>query len=233
MEDKAQAKGLLYVLVSPGETVSAEEFSAWYDNEHVPTRRNVPGILSASRYVAIDDQKPEWLTVYELEDVSKLESPAYLKLRDTASEYEKKLVSNFETVDERVYELFSEKTSPIHASATNQIYRTLGLQPGPDLSEEDYNKWYEEEHVPLLSIVPGWLKSTRWKLKDATVTSHGNVKEKNISRYLAVHEWESLEAFSTPEFKHATSTWWRDQILPKLDKTAEERRNFKPHKRLF
>lgn len=226
-------KGLVFVQISPADKVPLEEFHSWYDEEHAPARRTVPGMLSASRYVAIDNQKPEWLAVYELEDVSVLRSPAYEELAATASEREKGLMSKLETMDRRVYELFSEKVSPAHASASNQIFRFLGLQPGPQLSEEDYNRWYEEEHVPLLSVVPGWLKSTRWKLKDATVKIDGRVAEKKISRYLAIHEWESLDAFATPEFKHAVSTPWRDEIMPEIDKVVDERRNFKPHKRIF
>ncbi|CAL5867827.1 uncharacterized protein PFLUO_LOCUS2048 [Penicillium psychrofluorescens] len=216
------AKGLLYILASPGKLVSPQELYAWFEGEWT---RNIPNVLNAIRYEAVDNQKPEFLAVYELAN------PAIVRL----SQLEAEAASSFETVDMRIYDLFSEKTSPKYASASNnRIFRTLALQPGPDLSEKDYNDWYEQEHVPLLSVVPGWLKSTRWTLREAKAIVYGEEqKDKRLSQYFAVHEWESIESLSLPEFKHATSTPWRDQILPKIDRTVDERRNFKPQKQTF
>ena len=30
-----------------------EEFNRWYNEEHVPERRSIPGVLNAARYVAV------------------------------------------------------------------------------------------------------------------------------------------------------------------------------------
>ena len=44
-------------------------------------------------------------------------------------------------------------------------------------------------------------------------------------KYLAVHEWESLESYETAEFKHATSTPWRMRLFESAD--VWDRRLFK------
>lgn len=213
-------KGILYILVSPSHEASAEQVHAWFTT----TKTLIPGLLAATTYSALDEQKPEHLGVYELQDSS--DTNLAQILQDAESR-------KFESVELRVYILFSEKTSPKHAHADvagdngERVFRTLALQPGPELPVQDYNDWYEQEHIPLLSIVPGWLRSTRWVLKDATSSNHSSEQEKKkLSDFLAIHEWESMASFKTEEFKQATNTPWRDRIIPKIDKTLEERRNF-------
>ena len=51
------AAGIFYVYTEPG-SVDEAEFHDWYDNEHGPARLTVPGVGSAYRYRALDDQKP-------------------------------------------------------------------------------------------------------------------------------------------------------------------------------
>lgn len=220
------AKGILYILVSPAPAVSTDQVHTWFTT----TKSTIPGLLAATTYSALDGQKPEHLAVYELSDSSNTNLTQILKNAETI---------HFASVELRVYILYSEKTSPKHAHADvagangERVFRTLALQPGPDLQVQDYNDWYEQEHIPLLSVVPGWLKSTRWVLKEAISSSHAKGQEKKkVSDFLAIHEWESMASFKTEEFKQATNTPWRDQIIPKIDKTLEERRNFGKGRRI-
>ncbi|KAJ6631404.1 hypothetical protein B0H10DRAFT_1978572 [Mycena sp. CBHHK59/15] len=78
-----------------------------------------------------------------------------------------------------------------------------GMTPN-DSAEETFNAWYAEEHIPMLSAVPGWQSSTRFRLMSASLSS---------SRYLALHTWENLAAFESPEFKAATNTPWRTRVV--------------------
>lgn len=216
-----QTTALLYILVSPGSR-AGEDVSTWLNS---PSMHNIPGIKSATEYGAIDSQKPELLAVYELSNPTAIQLSS-LETTVTASGFE---------VELRLYNIFSAKTSPNYANAPpNRIFRTLGLQPGPTLSEDAYNVWYEQEHVPLLSAVPGWLKSTRWTLKEGMRFEAGGTRsDKPTSRYLAIHEYESMESFSKPEFKTATRTPWRAKILPGIDREVDERRNFTPRRTII
>ena len=109
----------------------------------------------------------------------------------------------------------------------------VALQPakGSSLTDDEFNRWYEDEHVPLLAKCPGWLRSTRFELVDSrdprdTASSAGNTA--NVSKYLACHEWQDERVvFASEEFRHATSTPWREKIMQSVDKATEERRRFK------
>lgn len=235
MTANLQTQGLLYVLVTPSESLSAEDLHAWFKG-----LTGIDDVLNATTYTAADGQNPKWLSVYELANVDA--ASAWLSQFQPSSTG---AAASFDTLEMRIYELFSAKTSPGYAAAlgTERIFRTIGLQPGPELSEKEFNEWYEDEHVPLLSAVPGWLKSTRWILKkksgwtrqdeEGTVQIRKEEGEEDLARYFSIHEWESVGSFSLPEFKLATNTPWRDRVIPKLDKALEERRNYIPYKQIL
>lgn len=52
-------------------------FYEWHDKEHVPERLALPGFRRGRRFRCVG-HSPEWLTLYEAEDVSALVSPEYL-----------------------------------------------------------------------------------------------------------------------------------------------------------
>ena len=47
-----KGRGLLMVFTDVPEDVE-EEFNRWYDEEHIPERLSIPGVLSAARYTAL------------------------------------------------------------------------------------------------------------------------------------------------------------------------------------
>src|SRR6266704_3063058 len=73
---KTRGTGLLMVWadIDPG---LEEEYHRWYDEEHIAHLLQVPGFLSAGRYVALKGA-PKYLAIYELEDHNVLRSAAYL-----------------------------------------------------------------------------------------------------------------------------------------------------------
>jgi hypothetical protein len=54
-----------------------EQFYAWHDNEHMPERLALPGFRRGRR-LACAGHSPEWLTMYEADDVGALTSREYL-----------------------------------------------------------------------------------------------------------------------------------------------------------
>ena len=73
---KTRGTGLLMVWTDIDPEFEAE-FNHRYDEEHLPRLLEVPGFLSAGRYVAIKGT-PKYLAMYELEDHNVLRSTAYL-----------------------------------------------------------------------------------------------------------------------------------------------------------
>lgn len=75
-----------------------EELHRWMEEEHIPQRLSFPGFLSARRFRIADVPWPgtrhlptargrTYVTVYELEDLSALESPEYLASYDDLTEW--------------------------------------------------------------------------------------------------------------------------------------------------
>jgi hypothetical protein len=57
----------------------------------------------------------------------------------------------------------------------------------PESIERDFNRWYDEEHVPTLLRCPGFLGARRF------VSSDGR-------HYLAAYDLSSIEALETDEY---------------------------------
>ncbi len=71
----SERKGLLLVLMEPPASLE-EEFNDWYDTEHFPQRRALPGIESATRWVCLSGW-PRWAALYDMTGVEALQTPEY------------------------------------------------------------------------------------------------------------------------------------------------------------
>ncbi|EXJ56089.1 hypothetical protein A1O7_09020 [Cladophialophora yegresii CBS 114405] len=65
----------------------------------------------------------------------------------------------------------------------------------------DYNKFYSEEHLDMLNRVPGYRRSQRYQL----IKGH-NEQTSDAPKFMAVHEWESLDALDGPEIREADAS---------------------------
>jgi hypothetical protein len=109
-----------------------------------------------------------------------------------------------EKLDIRIYQTLSPGTPIRVPSSPGKNYMVINGMTPNDSAEDAFNDWYVKEHIPMLSIVPGWRSSSRFRLLSATTSP---------PRYLALHEWNSRDAFGTPEFKAATNTPWRTRVV--------------------
>lgn len=76
--------------------------------------------------------------------------------------------------------------------------------------EEEFNRWYNEEHIPLLLLVPGVLWAKR------------GVNAGEGQKYIAVYEHESVEVQKTPAYRNALETDWTHRIRPYLHNFKRE-----------
>lgn len=67
--------GLLAALMEPEVTIE-DEFNDWYDHEHLPNMRAIPGVLTGVRFIAVAGW-PRYLALYDLEELATLRSAAY------------------------------------------------------------------------------------------------------------------------------------------------------------
>jgi hypothetical protein len=195
------AAGLFYVYTEPG-SVDEAEFHDWYDHEHGPARLKVPGFRSAYRYRALDDQKPPWLALYELDSPDVIDSPGYKALAAEASDRDKSVGAGLATLDRRVYEQISEDGSPVGRPAPMILAVAMSV---PASAEEDLAAWYTEEHIPMLLEVPGWRRIRRFRLIRAMDAPGPD--------FLSVHDLAGPEVLEEPRYRAAISTPWRDQVV--------------------
>ena len=207
--------GLFYVYTEPG-TVDEAEFHDWYDNEHGPARLTVPGFRGVLRYRALDEQKPTWLALYELDGPEVIDSPGYKALAGQASERDKAVMAALGTLERRVFEQISEDGSP--AGRPAPVILTVSLSV-PAESEADLAAWYTEEHIPMLLQVPGWRRIRRYRLVRGL---DGPGPEP--SSFLALHELAGPEVLEEPGYRAAISTPWRDRVVASA--LRRERREF-------
>ena len=204
------ADDLLFVYSSPG-PVALDEFTDWYDNEHVPARLALPGFGPVARFRAADGLSPSWLATYQVAPGT-LDGAAYQAVWENASAREKAIMSAA-TIDRRLYSPISDSgdtgQAPPVLMAVSMSVPSSGL--------DDMEAWYVEEHIPMLLAVPGWRRSRRYRLASG-----------DGPRYLSLHEIDSQAAFETPEYKAAVSTPWRDRIVSSA--IGREKRVFSLHK---
>jgi len=84
--------GILLVTMEPP-AVLEEEFNDWYDNEHIPERRSIEGFFNGLRMVCIKGW-PRYLAIYDLSNLSVLDSPGYLEVSgDNFSPWSKRVLN--------------------------------------------------------------------------------------------------------------------------------------------
>lgn len=180
--------------------VAVDEFNDWYDTEHIPERLRVPGFLSAQRWLAANG-KPLSIVLYDLEELRVLESAAYRAIAGANfSPWSKRVIgacvrfSRYEA--EQI--LPGDRVSP--TAAGGLLFYAMNVEPG---AEEEFNRWYDSEHIPRLAAVPGVLAARRYR------SAAGDHK------YLAVYHLESPAVAKSQEFATAADTEWTRRILPK------------------
>ncbi|KAJ7504417.1 hypothetical protein B0H11DRAFT_2154560 [Mycena galericulata] len=222
-----KSQGLVFVFLEGGPEVKEDDLNTWYDNEHAPLRLTVPGFLTGVRYKAVDSQTPTWLTLYDVETPDVANSDAYNALRAQASDNEKTIMSKIAALSRRTYVHIKTFTHPdtTTESLPSKYVLAVSLEMTPE-GEDELNRWYDEEHMELLSKVPGWKRGRRYKVLE--YNQRGIMIDKPVFKYLAVHELDYKEFLQTPEFKHATSTEWRERVMKHC--VGREVRVFELHK---
>ena len=69
---------------------------------------------------------------------------------------------------------------------------------------QEFNKWYNEEHLPELLSVPGILSAARYEAV------------KGGPQYLACYELESVAVMQTPAFTNRPRTPWGQKVSPSV-----------------
>ena len=94
---------------------------------------------------------------------------------------------------------------------------TAAMDVDPD-REAVFNEIYDQEHVPIISKVPGVISVTRLKLDTLRMTMGGETKvmdPQGAPRYAAVYELDSPDVLTSPAFASAVDQGrWPKEVRP-------------------
>ena len=192
------AKGIL-IAAMDFSAAPEDEFHDWYDLEHIPERLAIPGFLNAQRWIAADNPKVS-LATYDLDEVGVLQSPPYQAIAGANSSPWTKRTARFRKGLMRFEgtQLFpGDKTAPEDAAGVLLV----AMNVAPE-HENEFNEWYNTEHVPALGSVPGTLCARRYRGTGAT------------QRYAALYHFSRPDVIRSAAWKTAANTPWTEKMRP-------------------
>ncbi|KAB5582232.1 Alpha/Beta hydrolase protein [Coniochaeta sp. 2T2.1] len=208
--------GMLYVTMQPQPGLSLDQFHEWYNNEHGPTRLRLPHIFANGlRYQATDGLEPTFLAIYDVTSMSHLETPTYTSLRENRSEREAQTIGQVDVKRsflDLVHSDAAESFVPVEQLTNEEAEGTILVSveatftDAPD-AEKEAMKWYLEEHIPMMSKVPGYMRTRIFRT--SSIDAGGKLK------LVSMYEFSKKNGLGGPEQKAAMSTPWRTEVFSK------------------
>jgi len=192
------AKGILIAAMNIAHAAE-DEFHDWYDTEHLPERQRVTGFLVCERWIGVDDRTVSVAT-YDLESVAVLQSPGYRAIGgDNLSPWSKRVTAQVDRLMrfEGDQILPGDELPPTGAGGL--LVNAMNIAPS---FEAEFNEWYDKEHIPALSAVPGVLAARRFRGTSGNRT------------YVALYHLATPEVQESAEWKKARESDWTERLKP-------------------
>ncbi|WP_327002604.1 hypothetical protein OHA72_47055 [Dactylosporangium sp. NBC_01737] len=179
-------------------------FEAWYDEEHLADMVDVPGILGGRRFARVENaysspSEFNFLTLYQLAGDEPLRSDEYNRLSTDPSPWTLEAAMGLDlgrTVFQQIRPVEAEPEHPAGPALFHVLMRADAAV------EDDFTRWYDDEHLPAMLAVPGVLGARRFRAIDDDA-GFGVHPAQADHPYLAVYELASLDVVGTAEFKAA------------------------------
>lgn len=171
-----------------------EEFNDWYRLEHIPQVVGLPGFVSGRRYKA-DDAPLKYLAWYDTADESVETGPDFQRIVSHPTPWSQRMRRFYGGNRERMNFRLMCDVGRVPEQDTPWLY--IVHTDIPDHIVDEYNAWYDREHLPRLVSVPGVVRARRY----AAVTTSG-------PKYLTAYELTDRDAFESPAGLQARKTPW-------------------------
>ena len=188
--DGAQGLITVWLDVAPGHD---EEFNDWYNLEHLRQVVDLEGFVRARRY-RCDDAPLKYLAWYETLDENVESGAAFQGVVESPTPWSQRMRKLYGEKRERMSFMLMRDVGDLSASDTPWLY--IVHTDIPDDIVDEYNEWYDKEHLPRLVTVPGVIRARRY------AATSGN------PRYLTAYELADQNAFESPEGLQARKTPW-------------------------
>jgi hypothetical protein len=195
------AKGLLLAAFDFS-NAAADEFHDWYDLEHIPERQAVPGFGACERWLGVEDGAVS-VASYDLDSHDVMAGEAYGAIAyDNLSVWSKRMAR----VCNMILRFEGGQITPGDEAAPNQAGGLLvNAMNVAAAGEEDFNAWYDQEHLPALLAVPGCLAARRYQSAETGGGSH---------RYVAIYHLTDPEVTPGEAWAKAVDTPWSARVRP-------------------
>ena len=203
-----KGRGLLmvYTDVAPEHE---DEFNRWYNEEHIPERMSIPGVLNAARYTAVQGG-PKHLACYELDAAEAWHSDAWQYWLENPTEWSQRMSPSVVGISyiRNLYRLiYPSDVSEETAQSGMAPVLLVGRMFVPSDLEAEFNQSYNTERLPLCYDVPGYIRGRRFQ------AVMGEPK------YTTLHEMESLQVVESPQWETWRTIWtpvWSDTVRPHM-----------------
>ena len=185
------------------------EFNRWYNEEHIPERLAIPGVLNAARYKAVEGG-PTYLACYELASPDAWYAEAWQKWLKHPTPWSQRMspsviaTSYIRNLYRRV---FPEDVPAETAAADMAPVLLVGRMSVPAELDAVFNKAYNEERLPLCKSIPGYIRARRF----AAVMGE--------PKYTTVHEMASLDVWKSQawdDWRTTVTPVWNSQLRPHM-----------------
>jgi hypothetical protein len=193
----------LLAILEPGAKVPEDEFNDWYDNEHIPSFVDTPAFVNGTRWTAVDGSKPTWATTYDVGPYDETLGPPWGDVAEKSSEREKRILAESELSEVRTYEPYEgndrlPKPSALYNPERPAPFLQLASAEVTPEGEEEFHRWYDEEHIPKIATIPGWIRSRRFRMKSWIRMGERSDDQTPVMKWLAVHEYTNIDWLNNP-----------------------------------
>ena len=179
-----------------------DDFNHWYDTHLIPVRLRVPGFVSAQRYCDLD--RPNYLGLFEITAPEVLESEEYEKIKAQPNAQTAWMLAN--SLDYTRYlgtEISDQQRDDAGDSSLEAPILYAVFFSVPDDRVDEFNKWYNEEHVPMLLKCPQWQRIRRFEIYDG---------EPQPWTHMSLHYLTDISALDSEERAAARDTDWYKKL---------------------
>ena len=194
-------QGILAVAFDYSST-HADEFHDWYDLEHVPERQAISGFGACERWL---DEGGEATAVatYDLASIEVLHGDEYRAIAyENSSVWTKRVVGMCKRLLRFEGVRITPGLEPAPVNAGGLLVNAMNVAPE---AEDDFNAWYDQEHIPALAAVPGTLLARRYRADENGSSTH---------KYLAIYHLETPDVTRSEAWAAAVDTPWSARARP-------------------
>ncbi len=198
---------VLFSILSPDPDWE-DDFNHWYENHQIPVRLGCEGFVSAQRYR--DPDRPVYLGLFEIDTLDRMESEAYQKIRSQPNAQSAWMLSN--TLEYERYtanEISTALADGITEEAAMEasILRAIFFSV-PDEREADFNRWYDEEHIPAILRTPGWHMVRRFLVEDFDPSPWSHMTLQYVADEDALHSTQRDDARDSDTYRSLSEEPW-------------------------